>query len=574
MNEGDKIMHKKLMRKTMPRRRIVIMVSAIFICLIAAAGIVYKCNDYYIELSIPQLEEIQAEYGESYDDSDVIALYKGTLLNRKGTQIPVTSSGNVDVRKLGTYEVTYTASYKNLTASAKRVVTVEDKLAPVISLVSDPENYTSPVGTYEEEGYTATDNYDGDLTDQVVRVEKDGVVTYTVKDSFGNETTVTREIRYKDVVPPVIQLAGGTDITMEIGSEYQEPGFTATDDCDGDITDNVKVKGTVDGSAIGNYQLTYTVQDAAENEYTVTRNVKVADTTAPEISLKGDTSVFIQKGTDYEDAGYTALDGYDGDVTADVKVEGSVDTNKIGVYTVKYSVWDNAGNTGTSSRTVYVYEKQADVKTIDPGDKVVYLTFDDGPGKYTQQLLDVLDKYNVKVTFFVTNQYPKYQNLIGEEYKRGHTVAIHSYSHKYSTIYQSEEAFYSDIEKMNDICEELTGVRATILRFPGGGSNTVSRKYCSGIMTALTKSVEKMGYQYTDWNVTSGDAGETKSTEQVKNNVIKGMKEHNVSVVLQHDTQGFSVDAVEGIVVWGLANGYTFLPMEDSSPMAHHSVNN
>ncbi|MFQ9388566.1 MAG: hypothetical protein ACLR1V_06910 [Coprococcus sp.] len=93
-------------------------------------------------------------------------------------------------------------------------------------------------------------------------------------------------------------------------------------------------------------------------------------------------------------------------------------------------------------------------------------------------------------------------------------------------------------------------------------------------MTKLTKDLTDMGYQYFDWNVTSGDAGETTSTSVVVQNVISGIQQHDVSIVLQHDIKGFSVNAVEQIIQWGLAHGYTFLPLTAESPTAHHGVNN
>jgi hypothetical protein len=93
-------------------------------------------------------------------------------------------------------------------------------------------------------------------------------------------------------------------------------------------------------------------------------------------------------------------------------------------------------------------------------------------------------------------------------------------------------------------------------------------------MTRLSKALTAMGYQYCDWNVTSGDAGGTISTEEVVSNVISGIQSHSVSVVLQHDIKGFSVDAVEQIVAWGLANGYTFLPMDSTTPMVHQTISN
>lgn len=187
----------------------------------------------------------------------------------------------------------------------------------------------------------------------------------------------------------------------------------------------------------------------------------------------------------------------------------------------------------------------------------------------------MLDKYNVKATFFVTNTHPDYQNMIAEEAKRGHTVAIHSASHKYNQIYTSEQAFFDDLEQMNSIIKAQTGNDASIIRFPGGSSNTVSKDYCPGIMTQLVNDVTARGLLYCDWNVSSGDANPKPiSTEQVVQNVISGVQSHNVSVVLQHDIKEFSVNAVEQIIQWGQANGYTFLPLTTSSPMSHHRINN
>ncbi len=93
-------------------------------------------------------------------------------------------------------------------------------------------------------------------------------------------------------------------------------------------------------------------------------------------------------------------------------------------------------------------------------------------------------------------------------------------------------------------------------------------------MSTLVNSVSSKGYKYFDWNVSSGDAGKNSNRNSVYNNVINGLKKRNVSIVLQHDTKGFTVDAVEEIILWGLANGYTFLPLDLSSPTCHHGVKN
>ena len=188
--------------------------------------------------------------------------------------------------------------------------------------------------------------------------------------------------------------------------------------------------------------------------------------------------------------------------------------------------------------------------------------------------MDILDKYGVKVTFFVTNQNSGYRNLIGEAHRRGHTIALHTYSHKYADIYSSETAYFADLKKIHDIVVEQTGVEPKIVRFPGGTSNAISKQYSVGIMTRLSKSLSYRGYLYCDWNVSSSDAGSAKTAGEVASNVISGIKGKNLSIVLQHDTKKYSVEAVEEIVVWGLSNGYTFLPMTENTPMVHHGINN
>lgn len=216
--------------------------------------------------------------------------------------------------------------------------------------------------------------------------------------------------------------------------------------------------------------------------------------------------------------------------------------------------------------------KEPDPPVTTP-DKVIYLTFDDGPGPYTEKLLEVLDKYNVKATFFVVNK-PNYNYLITKEYEAGHSIGVHAYKHTYSKVYASDEAFFEDFNDMNEVVKTYTGSYTNLLRFPGGSSNTVSKNYSKGIMSRLTKAVEAMGLHYFDWNVTSGDAGETTDTDEVYKNVIKGVKNRRASIVLQHDTKGFSVAAVERIILWGLENGYTFLPLNENSPGAHHGIAN
>ena len=208
-----------------------------------------------------------------------------------------------------------------------------------------------------------------------------------------------------------------------------------------------------------------------------------------------------------------------------------------------------------------------------PDTPTIYLTFDDGPGPYTAALLDVLGRYNVKATFFVTCLNPDYEDMIGRAYREGHSIGVHSASHNYYAIYQSEEAFFEDFILAEEMIFRQTGSYTRLFRFPGGSSNTVSR-YNPGIMSRLAETMTAMGYQYFDWNVSSGDAGETTRTNTVYQNIVDGCSTHRASVVLQHDIKDFSVNAVERVILWGLNNGYVFRSLDLSSPSAHHAIAN
>ncbi len=538
-----------------------------------AAFILTNITTYTLEFNESE-DTISLEYGVDTQLPEITAICKGNLLNRNGIEVAAKPEGEVDLTKLGSQEVTYVASFKGFTISETKTIYITDTIPPEITLVSDPNHFTSPVGQYEEEGYTAIDLCDGDISSKVIRQEANGVVTYTATDSSGNTTTVTRQIIYKDVIPPVITLTDGTDTKAQIGQDYIDPGFSAVDECDGDITSNVTVEGSVNGHVEGEYTLTYKVSDSSDNITEIKRKVRVTDISGPVLTLSGDKKMYIKIGSNYTEPGYSAVDNIDGDVTANVKVSGSVDTSKMGSNTITYTVTDSKGNVTTDSRMVFVFEKQAISATQNPGNKVIYLTFDDGPSKHTSTLLNILDKYGVKATFFVTNQFPSSQGMIGEAHRRGHTIALHTYNHKFNEVYASEAAYYTDLQKIHDIAYAQTGVVPTIVRFPGGTSNTVSRKYCPGIMSTLSGNLAYHGYFYCDWNVDSKDAAGAKTSDAVANNVINGVRKHNVSIVLQHDIYGYSVNAVEQIIYWGLENGYTFLPMSESTPMVHFSPSN
>ena len=472
-------------------KKIWIWVLMLSLCLLLLAGALFMIQYRSYALSMTMLGKpiVAVEVGQTFDDPGAAAESYDWL--RGYREVPVSCDGTVDTATVGVYKLIYTAEFHGIVYSESREVHVVESLDPVITLHQEPGSYTLPGQEYVEEGYTATDWFDGDITHLVQRHERDGVVTYTVTSSSGRTGTAVRNIFYDDPIAPELILNGGEAIIIGAGQPFQDPGFTATDNVDGDLTAQVQVSGQVDIYAPGDYELVYTVTDSWGNTTTVVRKV-----------------------------------------------------------------------------TVDVHMKNPMV----PTGKVIYLTFDDGPSIYTDELLDILAKYDVKATFFVVNT--EAIGMTARMVAEGHSVGVHSITHNYATIYSSDEAYYEDLYGMQAIIAEYTGQNTYLLRFPGGSSNVVSKRYCEGIMSRLVKSVKENGFRYFDWNVDSMDAGGARTADEVFQNVVNGIAGRKTAVVLQHDTKDFSVAAVEKIILWGLANGYTFLPLTTDSPACAHRVAN
>ena len=288
---------------------------------------------------------------------------------------------------------------------------------------------------------------------------------------------------------------------------------------------------------------------------------EMEDITPPVIELNGGDNITLAVGDVIREPG-TII--YDESSIPEVEIVSNVTTKVEGDYEIQYTAVDDSNNTTTATRSV---------KVIRPTGKI-YLTFDDGPGPYTDQLLDVLKKYGVKATFFVTGAGD--DATIKREFDEGHAIGLHTASHNYSYIYASMDNFFADLYAVQNRVKDITGYTSMLMRFPGGSSNTVSARYDGRhrIMSQLAPEVEKRGFTYFDWNVLSGDAGETDSSDGVYNNVINALKEGGEYVVLQHDIKDFSVNAVERIIQYGLERGYIFDKLNADSFTAHHGVNN
>lgn len=373
-----------------------------------------------------------------------------------------------------------------------------------------------------------------------------------------------------------ITLKGGSASTVEYGDKWRDPGATAYGTSTlfpfTDHSLKVHSHGTVNTSQLGTYRIVYSAKYHGI-ERKKTRKVTVRDSKPPTITLEGGNEIKLPYGLPWQDS-YSAADNADGDLTAKVKIDGKVNVNAAGQYTLQYQVADSSGNQGKATRQVTVMPSLG--PNADPAaglSKVIYLTFDDGPGPATSRLLDILAAKGVKATFFVTNTLG-HTDMIGRAYREGHSIGIHTYSHQYSQVYASDAAYWADFDRMAQVIRDQTGQDTKLIRFPGGSSNTVSRNYSTGIMSRLTKLMAVKGYTYFDWNLSSGDASGVTNSSLVFQNITAGVQSQSVSVVLCHDTHPTTVDAMPQVIDWAKQNGYTFLPLAPGSYPAHHRVAN
>ena len=203
----------------------------------------------------------------------------------------------------------------------------------------------------------------------------------------------------------------------------------------------------------------------------------------------------------------------------------------------------------------------------------VYLTFDDGPSIYTDDILDILSEYGVKATFFCIGRdnpasYARYLRIIEE----GHTLGMHSYTHIYNEIYASPESFAADTQRIRQLLEDVTGVTPKFYRFPGGSSNDVS----ATDMHILADYLDSQGIVYFDWNASSGDAsGEALTSDQIMRNAVSGIEDRPVTVILMHDTAAKwnTVQALPGIIeaIQSMDNT-VILPITDDTTVIQHNI--
>ena len=202
------------------------------------------------------------------------------------------------------------------------------------------------------------------------------------------------------------------------------------------------------------------------------------------------------------------------------------------------------------------YAPEWDGVTVNGG-HVCCLTFDDGPSANTDRVLEILDRYGVKATFFVVGRTgTEDQERMRRIVAAGHTLAMHSWSHNYSKVYASVESFLEDFSQLYQWIHEVTGVYPTVFRFPGGSINNYNR----GVYQEIIAEMTRRGFVYFDWNASAQDATTThREASAIAADCLRGIGQDLV-VVLAHDSAArtTTADALPAIIEGYRAAGYTF----------------
>ena len=411
---------------------------------------------------------------------------------------------------------------------------------------------------------------DGSINDVSIDTSKvnfNKVGKYPVTYSFNNiYTTITIEL--VDTIIPDLEVK---KLTIDLGMNVEANDLIKTKHFSNRTT--IEFKDNYKFDEVGDYPVEIKI---CHSNKCITKksiiHVLPKDTTPPEI--RGIRNLTVLKDSDIDLLSSVSIkDNQDDNPTLTID-SSNLDISKVGDYVITYYAKDRSSNKTKETCIVSVVENKKIGTFTQSNQKTVYLTFDDGPSENTQKVLDILDKYNAKATFFVTGTNEEYYHLIKEAHDAGHTIGLHSFVHEYDQVYNSPSAYFDDLKKIEDLVYDQIGFVPKYIRFPGGSSNNVSKEYCYKIMTKLTKEVINRGYQYYDWNEDSEDGSGELSVKQLIKNATAA-KDNNI-ILLFHDANGKenSLEALGPVIEYYQDKGYVFKGIDDSSYVVHHSINN
>jgi len=289
------------------------------------------------------------------------------------------------------------------------------------------------------------------------------------------------------------------------------------------------------------------------------------------IYLREGESIDWPCGIPFEEPGYVAYSEKGEDVSEYVEIEGEVLCWKSDRYTLTYRLSDFFGQERIVCRTVRVVPTALPETIV--RDKTIYLTFDDGPCQYTERVLETLDKYDAKATFFVIcNGDDPFFYLVSDIMEKGHAVGIHCSDHEYNRLYSSERYFFEDLMEARQLLYDETGSYATLYRFPGGSDTAYHMlgRRTEGGFEVIKQQMHDMGMRFYDWNVKTEGDGVT--GESMKYRFMQQVLAAETPISLQHDTRLYSVNMLDQFLHWGVSNGYTFAAIDTSTPEIHARV--
>lgn len=388
---------------------------------------------------------------------------------------------------------------------------------------------------------------------------------------------------------PRLVLKGDEQVVVEAGSTYEDAGVKAIYRGK-NVTDDVEVTSNVDTSTLGTYEVVYSWK---KYDKEVMRIVEVKDTIAPTIELSGDTTIRVFENGTYEEPGYTASDNIDGDVSANVHINSTLDINKQGTYEIVYTVSDSSGNESSVKRQVEVcadptsvllkyshdsYDntmeewwfvkstnherttgaideevlQQYDAYYQGEDEKVIYLTFDEGGNDitYIKEITDILNKYDVKATYFLTRNYIRSEaDFMRELVAAGHVIANHTWHHYDMTTLANETS-------VNEFVLEITETEKTYLEVIGEPMKKIFRFPKGGGSERALKMVQDLGYRTFYWSHAYYDYGSDVSKEEALQTLMDHY--HNGAIYLLHPSNKGNYEAMEDFIVQMLELGYRF----------------
>lgn len=386
---------------------------------------------------------------------------------------------------------------------------------------------------------------------------------------------------------PLLSLKGEKVMEVQVKKSFQDPGVKARYHLK-DFQNDVRTTSNVNRNRIGEYTIVYEWKNK-----TVERIVKVVDKKAPKLKLKGDNPLRIFENETYQEAGYTAIDDYDGDLTAKVQIKNNVNTKKQGNYKIIYSVKDKNGNQSSVERQVEVcpdptnqklyynydsydnkmeewwFEKSKNHERnkgalsssllskyntcyLGPDEKVIYLTFDEGGNDitYIKEIANVLNKHNVKATFFLTRNYIKNEaDFIRDLVKHGHVIGNHTWHHYDMTT-------LANASKVDDFVKEITETSKTYMEVVGEPMKKIFRFPKGGASERTMKMVSDLGYKSFNWSHAYYDFASDVSKEEALKTLIDHY--HNGAIYLLHPSNKGNYEAMDEFLTQMEKLGYRF----------------